>query len=114
MKKKPIKKRCEKRVEKTKSGPVEGVGSGSLAEVPFDYPKDSLTEDKLILKDKLIKVKLIKGEVLKGKPRHILTRPGRLRARSGSKLPAARFRSGPLRTVGCEGQGAWYCLRVLC
>ena len=71
MKKKPIKKRCEKRVEKTKSGPVEGVGSGSLAGVPFDYPKDSLTEDKLI------KDKLIKGEVLKGKPRRMLTRPGR-------------------------------------
>ena len=76
MKKKPIKKRCEKRVGKTKSGRVEGVGSGSLAGVPFDYPKDSLTEDKLI-KDKLIKDKLIKGEVLKGKPRQMLTRPGR-------------------------------------
>ena len=25
----------------------------------------------------------------------ILTRPGRLRARSGPKLPSARFRSGP-------------------
>ena len=36
------------------------------------------------------------------------------KARCGSKLPAARFRSGPLKTVGCEGQGPWYCLRVLC
>ena len=39
---------------------------------------------------------------------------GRLRAQSGSKLPAARFRSGPIGTVGCEGQGARYCFRVLC
>ena len=29
-------------------------------------------------------------------------------------FPAARFRFGPLRTVRCEGQGAWYFLRVLC
>ena len=37
--------------------------------------------------------------------------PGRLRARSGSKLPSA---TGPLRALGmvdCHGQGAWNCLR---
>ena len=37
--------------------------------------------------------------------------PGRLRARSGSKLPSA---TGPLRALGmvdCHGQGAWDCLR---
>ena len=38
----------------------------------------------------------MKGEVLKGKPRRILTRPGRLRARSGSKLPEANI---PLRAL---------------
>ena len=41
---------------------------------------------------------------------HVNT-PGRLRARSGSKLPAA---TGPLRALGmvdCHGQGAWDCLR---
>ena len=38
----------------------------------------------------------MKGEVLKGKPRQILTRPGRLRARSGSKLPTANV---PLRAL---------------
>ena len=90
MKKKPIENRYEKEVEKTKSGLVEGVGSGSLPGVPFDYPKDSLTEDKLI-KDKLIKDKLIKGEVLKGKPRRILTRLGRA--------------SGPER-INCLRQGS--------
>jgi hypothetical protein len=90
------KKQCGKKIEKRR----EPTRSGNLPPAPFDYPKDSLTEDKLI-KDKLIKVKLIKGEVLKGKPRRTLTRPGRLRARSGSKLPAARFRSGPIETVGC-------------
>ena len=37
---------------------------------------------------------VLKGEVLKAKPRRILTRPGRLRARSGSKLPEANV---PLR-----------------
>ena len=38
-------------------------------------------------------------------------------APSGSeriKVPAARFLCGPVGTVGCEGQGAWYCLRMLC
>ena len=56
----------------------------------------------------------MKGEVLKDKPRRTLTRPGRLRARSGSKLPEA---TGPLRALGMvdsHGQGAWDCLRVLC
>ena len=35
---------------------------------------------------------------------HILTRPGRLRARSGSRLPTARFRSGP-RWERCKLKG---------
>ena len=39
---------------------------------------------------------MLKGEVLKGKPRQMLTRPGRLRARSGSKLPTANV---PLRAL---------------
>ena len=43
-----------------------------------------------------------------------LRTPPSLRARSGSNLPAARFRSGPIGTGGCEGQGAWYFLKVLC
>ena len=42
------------------------------------------------------------------KVRRMITRPGRLRARSGSNLPAARFRYGPIGTVGCEGQGACF------
>jgi hypothetical protein len=41
-----------------------------------------------------------KGEVLKGTPRRMLTRPGRLRARSGSKLPEANV---PLRALGGWG-----------
>ena len=45
--------------------------------------------------DGVLEDEVLKDEVLKGKPRRMLTRPGRLRARSGSKLPAARFRSGP-------------------
>ena len=39
---------------------------------------------------------MLRGEVLKGKPRQNLTRPGRLRAQSGSKLPTA---NGPLRAL---------------
>ena len=31
-----------------------------------------------------------------------------------SNLPAARFRSGPIGTVGCEGQGACFFFRMLC
>ena len=31
-----------------------------------------------------------------------------------TNLPAARFCSRPIGTVGCEGVGAWYCLRMLC
>ena len=53
----------------------------------------------------------MKDELLIGKPRRILTRLGRLRPRSGSKLPEA---TGPLRAlemVDCRGQGAWDCLR---
>ena len=43
---------------------------------------------------------MLRGEVLKGKPRQSLTRPGRLRARSGSKLPTANV---PLRALGGWG-----------
>ena len=39
---------------------------------------------------------VLKGEVLKDKPQQKLTRPGRLRARSGSKLPEANV---PLRAL---------------
>ena len=43
-----------------------------------------------------MKGEVLKGEVLKGKPRQMLTRPGRLRAQSGSKLPEANV---PLRAL---------------
>ena len=36
------------------------------------------------------------------------------KARCGSKLPEARFRSGPLKMVVCRSQGPWSCLRVVC
>ena len=44
---------------------------------------------KIISLGEILKGEVLKGEVLKDKPRQILTRPGRLRARSGSKLPEA-------------------------
>ena len=50
---------------------------------------------KIISLGEILKGEVLKGEVLKDKPQQKLTRPGRLRARSGSKLPKARFRSGP-------------------
>ena len=30
------------------------------------------------------------------------------------ELACGKVRSRPIGTVGCEGQGAWYFLRVLC
>ena len=54
---------------------------------------------KIISLGEILKGEVLKGEVLKDKPRQMLTRPGRLRARSGSKLPAAMFRPEP-REVG--------------
>ena len=47
-----------------------------------------------MLKGEVLKGEVLKGEVLKDKPQQMLTRPGRLRARSGSKLPEANV---PLR-----------------
>ena len=44
---------------------------------------------KIISLGEILKGEVLKGEVLKDKPRQKLTRPGRLRARSGSKLPEA-------------------------
>ena len=73
---------------------MEKAQSGTL-------PKGATNTIRSKIEDKLTESKL-KIE----KARRMLARPGRLRARSGSNLPAAKFRSGPLRTVGCEGQGA--------
>ena len=42
-----------------------------------------------MLKGEVLKGEMLKGEVLKAEPRRMLTRPGRLRAQSGSKLPTA-------------------------
>ena len=44
---------------------------------------------KIISLGEILKGEVQKGEVLKDKPRQMLTRPGRLRARSRSKLPEA-------------------------
>ena len=44
---------------------------------------------KIISLGEILKGEVLKGEVLKDKPQQKLTRPGRLRARSGSKLPTA-------------------------
>ena len=90
---KDIKKERKKR-DGARSGDVPKCAENTIR----SKMEDKLTEEKLKIE----------------KARQILTRPGRLRARSGSNLPAARFRSGPIGTVGCEGQGAWYFLRVLC
>ena len=49
-----------------------------------------------VLKGEVLKGEVLKGEVLKGKTRQRLTRPGRLRAWSGSKLPEANV---PLRAL---------------
>ena len=43
-----------------------------------------------------MKGEVLKGKLLMGEPRRMLTRPGRLRARSGSKLPTANV---PLRAL---------------
>ena len=40
-----------------------------------------------VLPGEVLKGEMLKGEGLKAEPRRMLTRPGRLRARSGSKLP---------------------------
>ena len=82
MKKKPVKSRCEKKVEKQR---VRLVRPGSpLGARGSTNQQDKLTkEDKLTEKNPLREDKLIKGEVLEDKPRKTLTRPGRLRARSG-------------------------------
>ena len=45
---------------------------------------------------------MLKGEVLKDKPRQMLTRPGRLRARSGSKLPEANVPLWALDGLGAK------------
>ena len=76
MKKKPVKSRCEKKVEKQR---VRLVRPGSpLGARGSTNQQDKLTkEDKLTEKNPLREDKLIKGEVLGDKPRRILTRPGR-------------------------------------
>ncbi len=51
---------------------------------------------KIISLGEILKGEVLKGEVLKDKPQQMLTRPGRLRARSGSKLPEANV---PLRAL---------------
>ena len=51
---------------------------------------------KIISLGEILKGEVLKGEVLKDKPQQKLTRPGRLRARSGSKLPEANV---PLRAL---------------
>ena len=57
--------------------------------------QDKRTSNRRKTKERPKKVKC-EGEMLKDKTRRMLTRPGRLRARSGSKLPAA---SVPLRAL---------------
>ena len=115
-----MKKSIQKKGRKTDRPPTTRPGAGSLPLGPGGHTnqQDRIQsirgKTKIISLGEILKGEVLKGEVLKDKPQQRLTRPGRLRARSGSKLPAARFRSGPLKTVVCEGQGPWYCLRVLC
>ena len=81
MREKPPKNRCEKKIAKKS----DEARSGTSPEVPKDIQinkiKNKLTEEKQKI----------------GEPRRILTRPGRLRVRSGSKLPEANV---PLRAFG--------------
>ena len=61
-----------------------------------DKVKSIRGKTKIISLGEILKGEVLKGEVLKDKPQQMLTRPGRLRARSGSKLPEANV---PLRAL---------------
>ena len=64
--------------------------------------QDKRTSNRRKTKERPKKVKC-EGEVLKGKPRRMLTRLGA--CGPGADLSCLRqvFRSGPLKTVGCDG-----------
>ena len=87
-------KRYKKRESGTERGSVP-QGPGDTIRLKME---DKLTEEKL-------------------KDRESATHPNTPWAPSAPKrmeVPAASFRSGPIGTVGCKGQGAWYFLRVIC
>ena len=104
---KTFKKSIQKKGRKTVVRPTPQAGSGTPAEVPGGHTnqQDRIQsirgKTKIISLGEILKGEVLKGEVLKDKPQQMLTRPGRLRARSGSKLPEANV---PLRAL--EGWGA--------
>ena len=88
--------------EKERQGPERDLAAGAQ-EHTIQQDRVLSIKRKTSKKKNLSKEKPLKRKTSDAKPRRMLTRPGRLRARSGSKLPAARFRSGPLKTVRCDG-----------
>ncbi len=100
--KKKHEKSIQKKGRKTGCPPTTGPGARSLPLGPGGHTnqQDRIQsirgKTKIISLGEILKGEVLKGEVLKGKPRQNLTRPGRLRARSGSKLPEANV---PLRAL---------------
>ena len=63
---------------------------------------------------RLFSIELEHYEKLDGVPLSCVGKANRLGHMVKANLPMAKVCSGPIETVGGEGQGAWYCLRVLC
>ena len=99
---KTLKKSIQKKGRKTGCPPTTGPGARSLPLGPGGHTnqQDRIQsirgKTKIISLGEILKGEVLKGEVLKDKPQQKLTRPGRLRARSGSKLPEANV---PLRAL---------------
>ncbi len=83
--KNPLKIDPKKRSRNNAPGPGAVCRGSAGGNHKFNKIENNLTEEK----------QRIGLSAEEGGPRRMLTRLGRLRARSGSKLPSARFRSGP-------------------
>ena len=98
MKKKTFKKTIQKKGRKTEvQGWERKLAFGATGHTNQQDRIQSIRgKTKIISLGEILKGEVLKGEVLKDKPQQKLTRPGRLRARSGSKLPEANV---PLRAL---------------
>ena len=96
-----MKKSIQKKGRKTDPGTTPGPGAKTLPKCPGGHTnqQDRIQsirgKTKIISLGEILKGEVLKGEVLKDKPRQMLTRPGRLRARSASKLPCRGKCSAP-------------------
>ena len=90
-----MKKSIQKKGRKTGCPPTTGPGARSLPLGPGGHTnqQDRIQsirgKTKIISLGEILKGEVLKGEVLKDKPQQKLTRPGRLRARSGYIGPRA-------------------------